>query len=92
MKSWLEEHPNFRSNYEDNPIETLESIKKFIHDPVILQHPMLSMTDELIRLINTNQYEKKRMLGYVKIFKHTCDALKSQPGTEFLDTSVSNKE
>ena len=38
------------------------------------------------------QYEKDNFLDYIRRFKQTCDVVKSQAGTEFLDTFVTNEE
>ena len=61
MQIRLEEQPFFKSKYEDNPIETLEVIKKLMHDLVISQYRMLSMTETLRQLINVNHYENNNL-------------------------------
>ena len=54
MQSRVEEHPEFETKIENNPIELLEAIKALMHDTVRAVYPMVSMTDAFARLINSN--------------------------------------
>ena len=47
MQNRIEEHPDFDTKIENNPIELLEAIKMLMHDPVRAQYPLVSMTDAL---------------------------------------------
>ena len=57
-----------------------------MHKHVIAPYHMLSITESLRQLSTINQYENKNLLDYIKWFKQTHDVLKSQLGTEFMDT------
>ena len=85
MQSRIEEHPDFESKIENNPIALLEAIKTLMHDPVRAQYPMVSMTDTLTHLINVKQMENEPLLDYVKRFKQLRDVTKSHLGTKVLD-------
>ena len=92
MQNRLEEHPDFKSKYEDKPIETLEEIKKLIHNSAREQNPTISTIESMIQMINKTQYENKNIIGYLKWCKQTRDVVRIKLGTEFLDTFVRNQE
>ncbi len=90
MQSRIEEHPEFTSKIEDDPIAVLEAIQTLMHDPVRAQYPMTSMTDALCRLVNVKQADSEDLLDYVKRFKQLRDVAKNQLGSAVLNTFVSN--
>ncbi|HET7638102.1 MAG TPA: C2HC-type zinc finger protein, partial [Ktedonobacteraceae bacterium] len=92
MQSRIEEHPEFESKIEGNPIALLEAIKTLMHDPVRAQYPLVSMTDALTRLINVKQMENEPLLDYVKRFKQLRDVAKSHLGTKVLDQFIEQSE
>jgi hypothetical protein len=49
MQQRIEEHPQFVSLIEDNPLELLNAIRNYQHDPVRAQYPLVAITDSLIR-------------------------------------------
>ena len=92
MQSRIEEHPDFESKIENNPIELLEAIKTLMHDPIRAQYPMASMSDALTRLINVKQMDNEPLLDYVKRFKQLRDVVKGYLGTRILDTFIEQTE
>ena len=92
MQSRIEEHPDFDSKIENDPIALLESIKTLMHDPVRAQYPLVSMTEALIRLVNVKQMDNESLLDYVKRFKQLRDVAKSHLGSKVLDTFVEHSE
>ena len=54
---FIEQHPEYESKIQDDPIELLEVIKNLMHDPIRAQYPLASMHEAVIRLINIKQYE-----------------------------------
>ena len=92
MQNRIEEHPDFDTKIENNPIELLEAIKMLMHDPVRAQYPLVSMTDALARLVNVKQMEGEPLLDYVKRFKQMRDVAKSHLGNKMLDTFVKQSE
>ena len=85
MQARIEEHPDFASKIDDNPIALLEAIKTLMHAPVRAQYPLVAMTDALAGLLNIRQKEDEPLLEYVKRFKQQRDIVKSQLGTDLLD-------
>ena len=92
MQSRIEEHPDFESKIDNDPIALLEAIKTLMHDPVRAQYPMASMTDALTRLINVKQMDNEPLLDYVKRFKQLRDVTKSHIGTKVLDQFIEQSE
>ena len=92
MQSRVEEHPDFETKIENDPIALLEAIKTLMHDPVRAQYPVVSMTDALTRLINVKQMENEPLLDYVKRFKQLRDVAKSHLGTKILDQFIIQSE
>ena len=85
MQQRIEEHPDFDSTIEDNPIELLEVIKQLQHSPMRARHPLIPMVDALQRFTNMKQMENEDLHGYATHFKQNQDVLKAQLGTRFLD-------
>jgi hypothetical protein len=50
MQNRIEEHPEFDSKIDNDPIALLEVIKILMHDTVRAQYPEVSMTESLARL------------------------------------------
>jgi len=92
MQSRIEEHPEFATKLEDDPIATLEAIKTLMHDTVRAQYPLVSLTESLQRLINVKQQQDEDLLDYVKRFKQLRDIVLTQLGDEFLKKFVENSE
>jgi hypothetical protein len=92
MQARIEEHPDFSTKIEDDPIELLEALKTLMHDTVRAQYPLMSMTDALTRLVNIKQMDTESLLDYVKRFKQQRDVAKSQIGKHILDKFVEQSE
>jgi hypothetical protein len=91
MQSRIEEHPDYESTFETDPIAVLEAIKTMMHNPVQAQYPLVSMTDALSRLVNVKQQESECLLDYVKRFKQLRDVAKSQMGNTILNKFVEHQ-
>jgi hypothetical protein len=90
MQNRIEEHPDYETKIQDDPIELLEKIKVLMHDPIRAKYPFASLTEALIKLMNIKQLEHEGLLDYVKRFKQFRDITKSHVGTDILDTFVEN--
>ena len=90
MQSRIEEHPDFDTKLQDDPIELLKAIKVLMHDPIRAKYPYASLTEAVARIVNIKQMENEDLLDYVKRFKQARDITKSHVGTEILDTFVQN--
>ena len=88
MQVRVEEHPEYQTKIEDNPVALLEAIKSLMHDTVRAQYPLISITDSLARFINVRQQEQESLLDYVKRFKQLRDVVKSQIGNKMLEQFV----
>jgi hypothetical protein len=64
MQNRIEEHPDYESKIQDDPIELLEKIKVPMHDPIRTKYPFASLTEALIKLMNIKQLEHKGLLDY----------------------------
>ena len=92
MQARIEEHPEFETKIEDDPIQLLEVIKTLTHDTVRAQYPIASMTDAYTRFLNARQQENEFLLDYVKRFKQLRDVVKTQIGTGVLDQYAERTE
>ena len=90
MQQRIEEHPDFDTTIEDDPIALLEAIKQLQHSPMRARHPMIPMVDAWTRFNNMKQYENEDLHGYATRFKQYHDVLKAQIGTRFLDAWTEN--
>ena len=88
MQTRVEEHPDYETKIDDDPIALLEAIKTLMHDPVRAQYPFASMTAQLSRFLNLKQQPDESLLDYTKRFKQQHDNAKSFLGTRFLDEFI----
>jgi hypothetical protein len=52
MQNHIEEHLDYESTIQDDPIELLTEIKVLTHDPIRAKYPFASLTEALIRLMH----------------------------------------
>ena len=88
MQHRIEEHPDFESTIQNDPIEFLRAIKIVMHDPIRVKYPYASLTEVLMRTLNIKQLEHKRLIDYMKRFKQSRDVLKSHIGGDILNKFV----
>ena len=69
MQWKIEEHTEFSTKIEDDPVELLEAIKGLMHDTVRAVYPMSLIMDALSKLLNVRQQEDEQLLDFVKRFK-----------------------
>ena len=55
MQNRVEEHLDFHTKIEDNPIALLQAIKTLVYNTICGQYPFISMTDVLTRLLEPNR-------------------------------------
>jgi len=89
MQGRLEALPEFELSIRNDPIELLKAIKNCMVESVRAQHPLISMTDSLIRLVNIKMYDQESPLEYVKRFKEYHDVMVSHLGKDLLDYHTS---
>ena len=92
MRSRVEEHPDFETKIDDDPIAPLEAIKVLMHDTVRARYPFASMTEALSNHMNLRQLPGEVLLAYVKRFKQSRDVLKTYLGTQALDEFIMNTD
>jgi len=85
MQGRLEALPEFEQSIRNDPVELLKAIKNCMVESVRAQHPLISMTDSLIRLVNIKMYDQESPLEYVKRFKEYRDVMVSHLGKDLLD-------
>ena len=90
MQHCIEEHPDFESTIQNDPIELLEAIKIVMHDPIRAKYPYASLTEALMRTLNIKQLEHKSLIDYMKRFKQSRDVLKSHIGGDILNKFIEN--
>ena len=83
-----EEHPDFESTIQNNPIELLKAIKIMMHDPIRVKYPYASLKEALMRTLNIKQLEHENQIDYMKRFKQSRDVLKSHIVETFLTSSL----
>jgi Reverse transcriptase (RNA-dependent DNA polymerase) len=91
MQNRVEEDTNFETTIRDDPIELLKAIKPLMHDPARAKYPFASLTESIVRMINTRQKEGEHILDYVKRFKHQRDNMSTNFNTsDFLNTFITS--
>ena len=90
MQHRIEEHPDFESEIQNDPIELLKAIKIVMHDPIRAKYPYASLTEALMRTLNIKQLEHESLIDYMKRFKQSRDVLKSHVGGDILNKFVEN--
>jgi len=85
MQGGLEALPEFELSTRNNPIGLLEAIKNCMVESVRAQHPLISMTESLIRLVNIKMRDQESPLEHVKRFKEHRDITISHLGKDLLD-------
>ena len=90
MQHRIEEHPEFDSKIQNDPIELLKAIKIVMHDPIRAKYPYASLTEALMRTLNIKQLEQESLIDYIKRFKQSRDVLKSHIGGDILNKFVEN--
>jgi len=66
MHGRLEALPEFELSIRNDPIELLKAIRNCMVESVRAQHPLISMTESLIRLANIKMHDEESPLEYVK--------------------------
>ena len=74
MQHRIEEHPDFESKIQNDPIELLKAIKIVMHDPIRAKYPYASLTEALMRTLNIKQLEQESLIDYMKRFKQSRHA------------------
>ena len=59
MQHRIEEHPEFDSKIQNDPIELLKAIKIVMHDPIRAKYPYASLTEALMRTLNIKQWNRR---------------------------------
>ena len=90
MQARIEEHPDFATKIDENPIALLEAIKVLMHDPVRATYHFASISETITRHFNLRQQENESLIDWTKRFKQSADVLKSTLGTTFLDDAMEN--
>jgi hypothetical protein len=69
MQVRIEQHPDYDSKLKHKPIAVLEAIQTLMHNPIRAQHPLVSMTDHLMRLLTTKQRDNKFVTRLCEAFQ-----------------------
>ena len=72
MQTRIEEHPDYESKIDDDPIALLEAIRTLMHDTVRAQHPHASLVSQLTMWLNMKQQTDEGLMDYVKRLARQC--------------------
>jgi hypothetical protein len=81
MQNRIEEHPDYETLIQDDPIELLNKTKMLMHDPIRAKYPYASLTEAMSRMLSINQIESEGLLDYDKRFKESSDIMKTHVGS-----------
>ena len=88
----IEQHPEYKTKIQDNPIALLEAIKTLMHDPVRAQYPIISAFTAQKAWYNTKQMDDERLNDFAKRYKQNMDRAKSYLGRCQFDYFVEQSE
>ena len=88
MKAKIEEHPDFESRIEDNPVEAIKTIKLLMHENAQGSYIMASYLDAMVKFSNAKQHDNEELGDYVKRVKQLRDNFKSQVGVKVVHETV----
>ena len=92
MRARIEEHPNFKTHIQDNPIALLEAIRENMHETQRAKYPWESMVNHLANCLNVQQREEEPLVDYVKRVKQLLDIVESLLGTDLFSDFIGNQE
>jgi len=92
MQGRLEALPKFEQSTRNDPIVLLKAIKNCMVESVRAQHPLISMTESLIRLVNIKMCDQESPLEHVKRFKECHAMVISHLGKDLLDYSTTQTQ
>ena len=85
MQQKVEEHPYYSSKITNNPIELLEAVKVFMHQPVRTQYPFMGLFNDLHNFHSAKQQHNESLSDWSKCYKLLLDLTKKRLGTNWLD-------
>jgi len=85
MQGRLEALPDFEQSIRNDPVKLLKAIKNCMVESVRAQHPLISVTESLIRLVNIKMHDQESPIECVKRFKEHHDVMISHLGKDSLD-------
>ena len=88
MQNRVEQHHDFESTIQDDPIKLLEVIQVLMHDSVRGKYPFASMTECFMSLFKMKQAPEEPIGEYAKRFKQGRDVLRQHIGEDVLDHFV----
>ena len=91
MQQKVEEHPDYSSKITNNPIELLEAVKVFMHQPVRTQYPFMGLFNDLHNFHSAKQQHNESLSDWSKRFKLLLDLAKKRIGTNWLNDFVKNQ-
>ena len=63
MQNRIEEHPEYDTLIQDDPIELLNKIKVLmVHNPIRAKYPFRSLTKAMVRMLNIKQLKQEGLL------------------------------
>jgi len=93
MQVRIEEHRDFESTIQNDPIKLLKAIRVLMHDPARAKYPYTSMMEALLRALQyTKQTEDENLIDHVTRFKSAKNVLKSHVGSDVLHKFIEHTE
>ena len=80
MAHRIEQHPEYKTKIQDDPMSLLEAIKTLMHDPIRAQYPIISAYTAQKLWYTTKQHDKERLNDFAKQYKQNLDRAKSYIG------------
>ena len=62
----IEQHPEYKTKIQDDPIALLEAIKTLVHDPIRAHYPIISAYTAQKLWYTTKQHDKERLNDFAK--------------------------
>lgn len=73
MRTRIQEHPDFSTQIQDDPIKLLETIKSGMQEPVRAQYPLITSVDHTVTMFTCKQGPDEQLIDFSKQFKQNLD-------------------
>ena len=88
MQQRVEEHPEYSSKIDDNPIKLLEAVQQLMHDPSRKQFPFATVNRMYWRVLGCKQQEDEDLTDYTKRFINEMNAFESTIGKNTMNDFI----
>ena len=78
MQVAVKELPNYEKEIQNQPLKLLEEVKALMHTPMRARYPFMSLTENLVSLVNVKQNDNESLVDYFERFEQGKSIIKSQ--------------